>query len=560
MTLRRLRQGQLWDYLYYAAFAVVFLFLIWKCRYGYANIDEAFYLTIPYRLCLGDGLLIHEWHVSQLSGFLLYPLVKLYLGLFQGTEGILLRFRWIYTFIWGAAAWFLERRLRGYSKAGARVAALAFLIYAPFGIMALSYNSLGILTLLCACVMLLTARAHPRAQYVAAGALGACSILCCPYNLAIYGAFAAVALAFALKRQRRLLTCWLYATLGCLLVFCAFCLFVFTRCPPGKLPELIPWILKDPDHTGMTFIEKVKLYVRSIRDKNGFALYAVAACALLSLAGRVRKGWRPFCFAAMCLVDLLYLLGFEFGNAYLNFLMFPMALVGFYCAATSQSQAVRGLFWGLWVPGIMYTFLLNLSSNQSFYAISSAAIVATVAAIAMAALYLRDLASERGAWRRLASACLAALFLAQIGTELHLRYTSIFWETDPMSAQTVRVDHGPERGILMTPERAEKCRQLSELIRPIAEDGRVEKVFFATRETMSYLYAQKAFATYSAWLAGLNRQSLERLDAWYQINPDRLPDAVCLGDLEDGFYDYFLDRGYVPEPHEGYCYMRRAEL
>ena len=30
-----------------------------KCRYGYASRDEAFYLTIPYRLCQEDALLVN---------------------------------------------------------------------------------------------------------------------------------------------------------------------------------------------------------------------------------------------------------------------------------------------------------------------------------------------------------------------------------------------------------------------------------------------------------------------------------------------------------------------
>lgn len=54
-----------------------------RIRLGNVDIDEAFYLTVPYRLAQGEGLLADEWHVSQLVGFLLYPFVKCYL-LIQG--------------------------------------------------------------------------------------------------------------------------------------------------------------------------------------------------------------------------------------------------------------------------------------------------------------------------------------------------------------------------------------------------------------------------------------------------------------------------------------------
>ena len=63
--------------------------LIWKARYGFGSEDEPFYLTIAHRLVKGDGLISEEWHLSQLSAVLLYPIMKLYLAVAGTTEGIL---------------------------------------------------------------------------------------------------------------------------------------------------------------------------------------------------------------------------------------------------------------------------------------------------------------------------------------------------------------------------------------------------------------------------------------------------------------------------------------
>ena len=65
--------------------------LIWKARYGFGSEDEPFYLTIAHRLVKGDGLISEEWHLSQLSAVLLYPIMKLYLAVAGTTEGILLQ-------------------------------------------------------------------------------------------------------------------------------------------------------------------------------------------------------------------------------------------------------------------------------------------------------------------------------------------------------------------------------------------------------------------------------------------------------------------------------------
>ena len=82
------------------------VFLIWRCQFGFAQKDECFYLTIPYCICQGDKLMIHEWHETQLSVLLLVPFMKALLFVLDGTEGIILAFRILYTVIWWLASVF----------------------------------------------------------------------------------------------------------------------------------------------------------------------------------------------------------------------------------------------------------------------------------------------------------------------------------------------------------------------------------------------------------------------------------------------------------------------
>ncbi len=93
---------------------VVGVFLLWKCKFGFSNIDESFYLTIPYRLCKGDALFVDEWHLSQLSGILIMPFMKLYLLLHETTEGMCLWFRYLYTFLQIISSAFIYYRLRNF--------------------------------------------------------------------------------------------------------------------------------------------------------------------------------------------------------------------------------------------------------------------------------------------------------------------------------------------------------------------------------------------------------------------------------------------------------------
>ena len=59
-------------------YGAVIIALFWKCRYGYAQLDEAFYPTIAYRFLQGDLILYDEWSNTQLSAVLLLPVIKAY--------------------------------------------------------------------------------------------------------------------------------------------------------------------------------------------------------------------------------------------------------------------------------------------------------------------------------------------------------------------------------------------------------------------------------------------------------------------------------------------------
>ena len=177
----------MYRFLFGLSFILSTAFLFWKCKYGFANVDESFYLTIPFRLCQGDSLFLHDWHLSQLSSVLIYPAMWLYRIIFPDTVGILFHFRLLFSFVWCIVALFIYFRLRSLSILGAMLASLAFLYYAPFGIMALSYNSMGILFLVCACVLAVSSeRSGPSCFFLQAfswpeQSCAALIFLCCMF-------------------------------------------------------------------------------------------------------------------------------------------------------------------------------------------------------------------------------------------------------------------------------------------------------------------------------------------------------------------------------------------
>ena len=80
-------------------FLGVIVLVFWKCKYGYATLDEAFYPTIGYRFLQGDAILYEEWSNTQLTGILMLPILKIYQIINGGMEGVYLYLRYTYTIL-----------------------------------------------------------------------------------------------------------------------------------------------------------------------------------------------------------------------------------------------------------------------------------------------------------------------------------------------------------------------------------------------------------------------------------------------------------------------------
>ncbi len=516
------------------------LFVLWKCPYGFGNVDESFYLTIPYRLCMGDALVGQEWHLSQLSSVFLVLPMRFQLALWHGTDGVVLHFRYLFAAAWIASAAFIFFRLRKITWWGALAAALAFLLYAPFGIMALSYNSLGILFVTVGSVALVSGRDGPRPgkwAFVAGLCLG-CAILCCPYLVALW----VVALIYSLPAltgrdaaRRRVRMQFLALTGGAALVGVAIVSYLVVRVGPQLISQSIPQMLADPEHPATSLGSKLVSYAKAIAGSSPLTMPLAVVLVTASVVGRVRPRWELAALATSCAAA--FVMQQSFVPPYINYVMFPLSLIGLSVRIIGRSRLSNLLFRLVWIPGAVYGLCIHLGSNQRFYVISSAMTVCAIASICMTFVFLherRAVETEKGmeVGRNLLAGTAVALLVLQLGLLADLRYKSVFWERG-MAPQTQRAAIGPERGILMTVENEQ--RYLSRLhdieeMRSAKPNG---TLLGFTTDTWVYLASPYEVGSYSAWISGLGDSSVERLGAYYEINPHKRPDIVYLDDAAD---------------------------
>ena len=540
------------DIAFLLCFAAGLCFLIWRAPFGFADSDEAFYLTVPYRLTMGDALIADEWHVSQLAGFLLLPAMRLYLLFSSGTEGMLLFFRYLCVAAQGLSALFVYLRLRRLSPWGGLFAALTLLLYVPFNISALSYNSMGILLMGSACVVLATAEEHMRRDMLLAGLLFAGAVLCCPHLVLLYAPYSALMLGLLLRRRHGGKTVgeksvfdfdsWLFFSLGAAALALVFLLFLLSRADIRTLVNSVLVIFIDPEHSDTTFFTKLFSYFESLFIVHDLALPALCACGVLLAAvlfDKESRGCRRSLYvlaaAAVCAVyyapflfeglSPLYLIPEFTAPRYVNFIMFPFNILGLFAYLLSRERQ-RKLFATVYIPGLVYSFCVHLSSNQLFYNIASVAAVSLLASVVFIVRLISEL-SAQGRRGKLLSLLLSVFIVAQLAAQVCFRADFVYEEAEQPSKLTHTVSYGPEKGVRTTEEKAETLYyDIYEATQSIREkrDG---KVLYYSERTWLYLADSKASAAYSAWLSFLNPDhSLTRLLYYWSTRPAQQADYI----------------------------------
>ena len=531
--------------MFWCIFVSVWAFLFWRCGYGYADADESFYLTIPYRLFQGDKLFLHEWHLSQTSSLLLWPIMKIYLNTFRDTTGIALHFRWIFTLIWGFAALFIEKRLRHFSETGSKLAAVIYLLFAPNGVMALNYNTLGILLLSSSCIICISAAFASKIQFYCAGLLFAGAVLCCPYLLILFLCLTLTALAAFLANRKEIASCWFYFSLGAFSAFILFCAYLLSKASLSDYVTVFPFLFQDPEHEIVSVFRKTWTLFYSANLSSSFFLPGMGLAVIITVyahqSGKYQEGFIGICV----LISALLISYWTTEKTLMNQLMFPLSLTGMYCVIASDDKLNRRIFIGLWLPGFIYGFCINLSSNQYFFAFSSASSLMTIASVVIACRYIRNerkmqadsSASVRRKWMILA---FSVLMIIQISCELDFRYKKVFWDHEGIHKQIVMIETGPNRGIRVSEGKYSFYKRATADLAEICSKPEVKKILIVSNQSGLYLMAEREFATYSAWL-----YSVDTLDQYYTIFPEKRPDAIYINGIyyfqeipkfvEDGF-------------------------
>lgn len=531
---------------------------IYRLPFGMADVDETFYLSIPYRLCQGDALIVDEWHVSQLAGFLLYPIMWVYLKIVGTTEGIVLAFRCIYVVFQLLAATGIYCILRRFRLAAAGAAAL-FFIFSPFDIMALSYNSMGLAFTVLFSLLLFAVRRPNAITYVLAGICCACSVLCNPYFAVLYILYLlSCCVSFFIQRRRgreippyfRLKSA-LWMTAGAAVVALLFLILLFSRASLSEVLQNLPHVLSDPAHPAKTFNMIVGPIEKFIAQYMGFT-FPAASLLLLACIDKNEKRCGAYLLATILLSmgTAIYFALYQTAGLGMNAVMLPLSAIGL-CAYASTSREHRKPMMLLgWLVGALYAVCMVLSSNQYMYVVSNALVVSDIFTLLMLSQYCRHSALLKSPALKIIP--LLAVLVLQLSAQTYVKTNHVFWD-QPVAQLTSTVPSGPVKGIRTTKAKSDThMNRLSDLTLYFS-GAEGEVVHFFRNMPYAYLYTGTRPGTFSAWGGDNRTLTSQKLEEYYALHPDKIPERIYVDALvaakstPDVWQSYAQTHGYTLE-------------
>ena len=534
------------DYLFIALIAGAIIFAFWKCAYGFGGNDEAFYLTVPHRLTMGDAFIKDEWHLSQLSGFLLMPFVWLYTTITQSTDGIIYAARILYVIFHSTVSIVIYTRLRKYGYV-AMFASVLYFIFTPYDIMAMSYNTMGLDLVALTGVLMGTSSYKKKIHLAIYGVLFAAAVLCSPYLAFAYILFGIGILIHCIiknknsnnifKNELFAPKTFLFFSIGIFALAAVFLVFALSRASISEIIEYFPHLLTDPEHPSISLGVRFKMYFKSIyncQENFKIPLIAYIATLIIMAFDRKRKNHRSiYLITTVAIVILSFILFIpKLTYSYFNAIMFPMLFIGVTSYILCDKKP-KTLFASLFVLGIIYSFALCFSSNQYFYIISMAMSATNIASFIFLAQLLKEMKETEedityAEWlKRISFGAVAFMIIMQGSMQIYAKANHCFWEAKTSELNT-KISSGPAMGIYTNQSNCNTYETISNDLNYYNDKER-DEILFLTAKTWCYLRAgDYPYGTLSAWISGEKPSSIERLKVYYSVNPEKKPTYIYI--------------------------------
>lgn len=530
---------------FFSAFVFIFVF----SRFFNTISDEAFYISVPYRLLTGDGLLTDEWHLSQLSSVLLYLPLKIYVILVGSLSGVVLYFRRLFCVFQLLCAVISYKLLRDKGFI-AVISCTSFMLFATIGFRTLSYNTLGVGIFFVMCCVLYSLKSDVfsfRKMFFLGFSLS-CFILCQPVGIIIYPVYLIAVLVFTLYKKEKTpsyftFKSFLSVTLGILPVFIFFLYLFFKNSDIETVIKCIPGIFSDVEHmkiseeVGIDTVSVVGFFKDMTMAAGTIPLIMLAVCFVAAVI--IKKKNKSAAIILMSSALFIYTLVFycclyfvsDSETDDINFFLLPLSLAGLCVYLISEKKDLK-TFICFYCTGIMYAVFMSISSNLRLNAEANGYFISSVGTLLLA----NGLKKEFGADEIKNNLIKVAQKSLTVGIfALFIFYSSAVAIEDTVikvvyNPQDAKITEGVFEGISLPSDAAlihTKLRQdAKEMSEILSEDDRL---FVLDNIPSVYLEGNFKIGCFSAWFIAEELtvdEVKDRFREYYEIFPENTPDYV----------------------------------
>jgi hypothetical protein len=465
---------------------VVSLILL-RLFYGLDFTDESFYLAIPYQFTLGAIPFTHETNITQTSGILLYPFIKLFTFLKKDTEGILLYARFLFLIASGIFSYVLYRIFRSaFSSILSFFVSLLFLLFIPFNIPALSYNSFAAYFLT---LGLWSAWLSQREKPVWSAVSGLSLVFSCWVYPSFLIIFLYIGILLLLEKQKKNKTAFLVSSfMG--LVFFSFLILCygvkeFTHCIQ------VTSLLTRQDWSLSAFNEILNTWYISTGNK---------ICVLFFTAFLFCSTHASSFYRLRKITILLFIIFFFFDPYFgenLTSLGYSIRLASFSCLwlVVSKRTDKTSLLKYIIIPSLA-AGLLNAKTSTN--GLINAGIGCFPAAL-LSLLLMGEFLEERLSLKSRIIWAYSPFFIVLIFLLKGLFFENAFFREDPFSSLTHKVERGPAKGIWTSPPKERYAKLLFEEMSVLKDRPGKISIYYLP---YAYLMFPKRNGLSSIWTVG----------------------------------------------------------
>jgi len=512
---------------------------------------------------------LHEWFPTQLSSVLLLPLFSLYMKIVGSSAGIILYFRICYVIFSFLCSLIIYRIIKhSYPVFISFACAFMYLFYAHLNIATMSYYTLSVSFFVLAAFLVFHFYQTKKNLYLILGGMSfACSVLALPTLAVAYFiilfliALLLIAVIFLplsnsikeMIKAAQLPTVCLYTFYGICIPALLFMIYLFLNVSLQSFMNAIPYVLSDEEHvTSLTY--PIRKFFIGINEVYGYAAYLgyiliiiSFALALLELFKReIPRRLRTILISVDLVLFLIYAF-YSFGHTgYIQTALCMFALPLF--ALTKKKN--WHMFFLLFAGGMIFALVFSYSSNGYLYILSLGHSIAALGSILFIHDYINELLTEKTdaliSQQLMAALCAGILIYSLIVTAA-LRITNVYRDAS-LSQLTEQIKQGPAAGLYTTPKHLGMYEDVYQTLLSYCQATEDHQSLFITKLLpYGYLCSDMQCGAPTTWRTKFNSK---RLDDYYLLNPERIPDVILVLDPEYGSYDTCGDVVADPSPNE----------